>query len=357
MTSKIPVILVSNFLSGLGGTRGVCEELAVRLEANGTPVVVTSDKKARLHRLYDMLRTTWQQREHFLVAQVDVYSGPAFIWAEMVCALLRRLNKPFILTLHGGNLPSFAAKNPFRVRRLLNSASAVTTPSEYLQETMGTFHTDLKLLPNALHLSRYDFRLRCKPLPNLVWLRAFHSVYNPTQAVKVLSLISNSYPQSRLLMAGPDKGDGTCQEVRELAADLGVSGQMHLPGGIPKTRVPIWLNQGDIFLNTTNIDNAPVSVLEAMACGLCVVSTNVGGLPYMLRHEKDALLVPPANPLAMAEAVKRILADPALAWRLSENGRNRLAKHDWSVVLPQWETLFREVALRGRGVLPLAAQP
>jgi len=355
MTSKIPVILLSNFLSGFGGSRGVCEELACRLEASGTPVVKASDKKARLHRLYDMLRTTWQQRENYMVAQVDVYSGPAFVWAEAVCTLLRWLNKPIVLTLHGGNLPTFSVNHSFRVRRLLDLASAVTTPSEYLSEGMGSYFNGIKLLPNALDLDRYDFRLRSNPAPNLIWLRAFHSVYNPTLAVKVLSLISGSYPAAHLMMAGPDKGDGTSQQVRETAADLGVTSRLHLPGGIPKLKVPIWLNQGDIFLNTTNVDNAPVSVLEAMACGLCVVSTNVGGLPYMIHNEKDALLVPPETPVAMAESVKRILRNPALASHLSQNGRNRLAKHDWSVVLPQWEALFREVARSRLGVLPLRA--
>ena len=68
-------------------------------------------------------------------------------------------------------------------------------------------------------------------------------------------------------------------------------------------QVPSELNEFDIFLNTTFVDNTPVSVLEAMACGLCVVSTDVGGLSFLLEHEGDALLVPPDNPKAMAAAV------------------------------------------------------
>ncbi len=62
---------------------------------------------------------------------------------------------------------------------------------------------------------------------------------------------------------------------------------------VEKSEVPAWLAKGDIFLNTTNVDNTPVSVIEAQAAGLCVVSTNVGGIPFLLENGKDALLVPP----------------------------------------------------------------
>ena len=116
------------------------------------------------------------------------------------------------------------------------------------------------------------------------------------------------------------------------------------PGGVPKADVPAWLSQGDIFLNTTNADNTPVSVLEALACGLCVVSTNVGGIPYLLEHEEDALLVPPNDLEAMAAAVRRVLTEPGLAERLSRNARKKAKGFDWSVVLPQWEELLWAMA-------------
>jgi glycosyltransferase involved in cell wall biosynthesis len=103
------------------------------------------------------------------------------------------------------------------------------------------------------------------------------------------------------------------------------------------------MSQGDIFLNTTNVDNTPVSVLEALACGLCVVSTDVGGIPYLLEHEEDALLVPPDDAEAMAAAVRRVLTEPGLAERLSRNARKKAEGFDWSVVLPQWERLLLEV--------------
>ena len=177
--SNCSILLVGNFLSSSVGTRGVCEDLAVRLEALGWSVLTTSCRRSRLPRLADMLSTAWFERRRYAVAQVDVYSGPAFSWAEAVCWTLRRAGKPFVLTLHGGNLPGFARRWPGRVRRLLGSATAVTTPSRYLWERMGSFRKDVRLLPNSLDVSRYPFRVREQVRPQLVWLRAFHQIYNP----------------------------------------------------------------------------------------------------------------------------------------------------------------------------------
>jgi glycosyltransferase involved in cell wall biosynthesis len=119
---------------------------------------------------------------------------------------------------------------------------------------------------------------------------------------------------------------------------------------VSKSAVPDWLNRGDIFLNTTDVDNTPVSVLEAMACGMCVVSTDVGGLPYLLEDGRTALLVPPDDPLAMARAVRRLLERPELSEHLSRSARQAAEAFQWGAILPRWEALLREVAHSRPGV-------
>ena len=345
---NVPVLLVGNFLSASGGSRGVCEELSLRLAGAGFKVLTTSDQPQRFRRLLDMITTVYRQRANYAVAQVDVYSGPAFIWAETVCACLKWLHKPFVLTLHGGNLPNFARKNARRIRRLLKSADVVTTPSRYLLEQMSDYRTGLRLLPNALDLSRYPFKLREMAMPSLIWLRAFHEIYNPTLAPKVIQLLAKQFPQIKLTMVGVDKGDGSLQRTQVAAMELGVAERIDFPGAVPKAEVPSWLSGADIFLNTTRVDNTPVSILEAMACGLCVVSTNVGGLPYLLDSEQNGLLVPPDDAPAMAAAVSRVRREPGLARRLSQNARTKAEECDWSVVLPQWQELFQVIVQSGR---------
>jgi len=338
------VMIVGNFLHATTGTFGVCEELASHLAAAGWRVLTTSRQRRRLLRLADMLAAIWRQRGRYAVAQVDVYSGPSFIWAEAACWLLRRVGRPYVLTLHGGALPEFSADRPRRVTRLLASAAAVTTPSGYLATAMAKYRPDLVVHPNPIATASYHHRLRPQVRPRLLWVRAFHAIYNPAMAVRVVAHLRGVVPEVRLVMVGPDRGDGSYEHTVQLARTLGVSDCVDFAGPVPKWDLPDVFSAHDIFLNTTNVDNTPVTVVEALASGLCVVSTSVGGIPFLLQHEHDALLVPADDVTAMAAAIQRLLTTPALATRLSAHGRQNALGRDWSLLLPRWEQLLRTVA-------------
>ncbi len=319
----------------------MAEGLATRLRDLGFTVGLTSRQRTRALRLADMLFTVWRTRSSYDLVQLDVYSGPAFWWAEWVSTLAAMLRKPLVLTLHGGNLPQFARRHPRRVSRLFSRAAAITAPSRYLADTLESFHTGIQVIPNALDLGVYQYRRRENPRPRLTWLRTFHLIYDPASAVQVLAHISSRFPDAHLLMIGPDK-DGSLAKVREEAKRLGVFDQITFTGGVAKTDVPALLSSGDIFLNTATADNSPVSVIEAMASGLAVVSTNVGGMKYLIENEREGILVPPRDADAMASAVARLLSEPGLGSRLSVNARKKAEAHDWKAVLPMWEHVFAD---------------
>lgn len=341
------VLLIGSYFSGLTGMRGVGQDLAVALKAAGWSVLITSSQRNRVIRLLDFLLTVWRCRNLYDVAHVDVYSGPGFVWAELVCWALRKVKKPYMLTLRGGNLPVFAQRTGRRVPRLLQSAASVTTPSAYLLEQMRPCRQELVLLPNPLDLSKYSFKHRERPTSKLVWLRSFHEMYNPVLAVQVVARLTQDLPDVRLTMMGPDRGDGSFQATKKLASELGVADRMTFTGPVTKDEIPHLLHDGDIFLNTPRVDNTPVSVLEAMAAGLCIVSTNVGGIPYLLENECDALLVPAGDDVAMAKAIVRFLTEDGLAGRLSRNARRNVEQFDWPNILPRWERLLADIAERG----------
>lgn len=114
-------------------------------------------------------------------------------------------------------------------------------------------------------------------------------------------------------------------------------------GSVPKNQVGLFLSKGDIFLNTTNYESFGVSVMEAAACGLCIVTTDAGELPYLWDDGVNALIVPRGDFAAMSEAVLRILTEPGLSEKLSINSCLKAEEHDWSKIIPLWENLLEQV--------------
>jgi glycosyltransferase involved in cell wall biosynthesis len=172
-------------------------------------------------------------------------------------------------------------------------------------------------------------------------MRTFHPVYHPEMAIDVLAALRQTHPAAVLTMAGQDKG--MLAAARERARLRGLADAVRFPGFLRAEAKAREFSRHDIYLNTTRVDNMPVSVLEACACGLPVVATNVGGIPYLLEHENTGLLVPDGDAQAMAEAARRLLGEPGLAARLSANGRALAVSCGWEAVRPKWEALFREI--------------
>lgn len=323
--------------------KNVWHSMADHLVARAWDVITTSHKVNRWLRFMDMIWTIIRYRKKYALAQVDVFSGKSFIWAQVCVLFLRFFHKPVILTLHGGGLPEFASKHPKRVRKTLNQADVVVSPSPYHQIALKNLREDIKVIPNPVNLSAAIYKKRINPKPQLIWVRAFHEIYNPCMAIEVVDGIIGDFPAVKLIMVGPDKGDGSLQTAVKLAQDRNILDHIEIIGAVPHYDVPKYLDRADIFINTSQYDTAPRSVLEAMANGLCVVSTDVGGIPWMIDNEKDGMLVPPNDVYKMTSSVRRILNNHAFAGKLSEHARLKAESFTWDNTLEQWEAVFFKV--------------
>jgi glycosyltransferase involved in cell wall biosynthesis len=337
------ILLLGNFLSATRQHRHYCEDLAERLEADGWRVTRASSKIGRISRLAEMAQVTWRYRHDYQIAHIDLFSGLAFTWAEVVGFELERLGKPFVVTMHGGELPSFARRWPRRARRMLSRAAIVTSPSPYLARAMRAYAPSIVVIPNGLDVDRYPFSVRERPLGRIIWVRAFHRIYNPLMAVEMLAELRARHPDATLRMIGPDR-DGSLGDVRRRAAELGVDGQLEIVGPLPNAQIPSELARADIFLNTSSADNTPVSVLEAMAAGLCIVSSDVGGIPDLVQHERTGLLVSAGDSRQAARAVARVIDEPELARELSANARDVVRNFGWPTVVKRWNRVLEGAA-------------
>ncbi len=329
------------------------DSLADRLTTVGVDSICASHRLSPLRRGFDMARTIIRNRGDYRVLLIHVYSGSAFLWATCSALLGRALGKRIVLWLHGGNLPVYSSRHPRLVARVLRTADRILAPSEYLASSFRDRYR-VDILPYELTLASYPYRQRTATKPKLLWLRAFNHNYNPTLAPRVVALLAGDYSDVALTMCGPDNGDGSFQETQRVAEKLGVAGRIEFPGKVSKARIRELGQVHDLFINTTHVDNTPVSVVEALAMGMCVVSTNVGGMPYLLAHEREGLLVEPNDAEAMAGACRRILTDPQLAATLSGNGLKRASSFDWENIAPRWRALLQD--LDHSGPRPLGAE-
>jgi glycosyltransferase involved in cell wall biosynthesis len=341
MTNK-SILMIGNYLPATRWNKNVWHYLAENLAEMGWHVIITSSKISKPFRLIDMLTTVWKYRHTYQLAQIDVFSGKAFLFAEACTHLLKALQKPVILTLHGGGLSDYAISHPKRMADLLKRADILVTPSLFLKNELAHLRSDSHLIPNPIDISAAIYRPRQQVSPNLIWARAFHKIYNPGMAVRVVAALKPEFPEIHLTMLGPDKTDGSLPHIQRAARDLDLIDHIEIIGIIYHIDIPRWLDKADIFINTSNYDTAPRSLLEAMANGMCIISTDVGGIPYLVNHGENGLLVPQDDHQAMTDAVRQVLTNPSLASHLSENARKTAENYDWSAVLPLWETVLLE---------------
>ncbi len=332
------IVYIGNMLTKHGVTPTAIDTLGERLAAR-YPMVRASDKKNQLLRLADMLLTALRRAPRAKLVLIDVYSRRSFYYAWAAAMLCRLLGKPYIPILHGGDLPKRLDRTPRLCRMVFGSAAANVAPSRYIQQAFADRGYAARFIPNAIELGRYAFRLRAKLQPKLLFVRALDRTYNPDMAIHALAQVRADWPEASLTMVGPDR-DGSRRRLVDLAKALGLDDAVALTGRLPLDRWLALAAERDIFVNPTNTDNHPVSVTEAMALGLPVVSTNAGGLPWLIEPEHDGLLVEPDAPDQMAAAISRLLRDPELAEALCRNGRRKAERFDWTAVERQWRELI-----------------
>jgi glycosyltransferase involved in cell wall biosynthesis len=174
----------------------------------------------------------------------------------------------------------------------------------------------------------------------LLVARNLEPIYDNATALRAFALVRAVHPLASLVIAGsgPQRA-----ELEALARELGVADGVTFTGRVDNHAMAQLYRNADMMLNCSLVDNMPNSVLESLACGVPVVSTNVGGVPYLVEDGRTALLVPAAAPAQMAQAVLRLCAEPALAASLREAGLRQVQQYTWHNVRPRLLDVYRSV--------------
>ena len=333
------ILYIGNNLSKKSKYNSTMATLSSLLMNEGFTVTCSSSKSNKILRLFAMCIAVISNRNKVDFVLIDTFSTTNFYYALITSQLARLFSLKYIPILHGGNLPSRLDKSIYFSKLIFNNSFKNVSPSNYLKDEfkLRGFNTDY--IPNGILIKDYEYKKRSELKATILWVRAFDKTYNPLLAIKALALVKLHYNDVKLCMVGPDK-DGSLSEVKALAKQLNLTKNTIFTGVLPKEQWHAISKEYAIFLNTTNIDNMPVSIIEAMALGLPIVSTNAGGLPYLIDNNVDGVLVPINNDKEMANAIIKLIQNPTKGVELSLNARKKSESFDLDNVKQQWLTIL-----------------
>ena len=330
-----------------GGMANQTRQLAELLRSEGVRVaVVQTNAPCRptwvqrirglraLFRLIPYVGRLWSRLRDADLVHLMANSGWSWFLFAVPAAVVARLRRvPLVINYRGGEAEPFLERSAWAVRPIARRAAALVVPSGFLQQVFGRFGMPAVIVPNIVDLARF------RPVParagqgaNLVVARNLEPIYDNATAIRALALLRREMPDVRLTIAGEGP---LLASLQRLAAELGVAEAVRFCGRVANAEMPRLYASADVCLNPSLADNMPISVLEALASGVPVVSTNVGGVPHLVEHERTALLVEPGDPAAMAQAVLRLLRDATLSARLRAAGLDHVRCFDWASVRPQ----------------------
>jgi len=334
MEKRKKILYLGNQLSQHGKNETGVEFLGNKLGTWGYSIKQVSSCKNPIARLFHMLWSVLCFSSSNSVILIDTYSTTNFWYAYFSAFLAQLKGIPYICILHGGNLPIRLKKSPKASGFLFKKSLRNVAPSKYLiHQFKQQGYGDVFFVPNGFELSNYKFKLRKVLAPKILWVRSFSEIYHPILAIKVLQELLKTYPEAELTMIGP-QDDSVYPKCKAYAEKYRLP--VTFTGKLSKQE---WIKRSenfDIFLNTTNFDNTPMSLMEAAALGIPLISTRVGGIPYLIENNKHALLVEPNQLHAMTEALKEILENPLEAYNRALSARELVENFDWKNIKDKW---------------------
>ena len=272
---------------------------------------------------------------------IDTFSTFA-IWIAFFCALFCQiLNIKYIPIVRGGDFLVAYKNKTFLARFILKNAWKIVSPSKYLQIELEKLGFVIKYIPNGINPDFYISTEKIDKVDkySLVWVRAFHKIYNPKMAIEVVKILKNDFKNIKLTMIGPDK-DGSLNYCKKLVENYKLNDNIVFTGYLEKKNWIKIARTANVFINTTNIDNHPKSIIEGMLLGLPIVSTNVGGIPFLLEEGRESNLIEPNDINDMAKKISTLINDTKLRQKFSKNAKKNALNFSYSNTIPLWDNLL-----------------
>jgi L-malate glycosyltransferase len=283
---------------------------------------------------------------------IHVFSASyfSFVLAPTPAILISKLfRKKVVLNYHSGEAEDHLNRWRRTAIPTLELADVIVVPSGYLVDVFARFGLRAFSIPNIVDMYRFAFRKRNPLHPVFLTNRNFEPHYNVGCALRAYAIIQQRFPEASLVVAGDGKQR---RQLQKLSQTLGLR-RVDFVGKVAPQEMPQLYDAADIYLNCSEIDNMPGSIIEAFASGLPIVTSDAGGIPYMVENEKSGLIVPAGNHRAVAAAAIRLLESPDFAAEMAENALQESRKYQWEAVRDQWVSLYLKLACLRKDGLPI----
>jgi glycosyltransferase involved in cell wall biosynthesis len=296
----------------------------IRTLANEGLYLPTLRKLRRADVVHVMSASYWS----FLLAPL-----PAIVAA-------RRLGKPVLLNYHSGEADDHLAHWGALVHPWLKMVDKIVVPSVFLRDVFARYGYQAQVVHNVIDTGRFHYRRRVPLVPAFLSVRNFEPHYGVEYTLLAFALLRTAFPGATLTIAGMGAQE---PELKRLAEALALR-NVRFIGPVDSASMPALYDAHSIFLNSSFVDNQPLSVLEAMASGMPVISTGVGDLPNMVQDGVSGTLIPVGDPAAMAKAAALLLRQPERALLMAERARESLTRYDWKNVAPAWTDVYGQLS-------------
>lgn len=359
------VLLVGPSRNILGGQSIQDERLRARLQEESSLKLSFLPIDTRLPRVFRKLqrvkylrtiltaslyyvRLLKEARRHDVIQISSTAYYSFFLWSTPAILAAKLFGKQALLYCHSGKALGYLQKWHRTAIPIMRLADKIAVPSDYLVDVFASFGLPARAIYNFVDVESFRFRERRPLRPLFLSNRSFEPLYNVACVLRAFALVQQRLPEARLTIAG----DGSLRgELEKLVRDLRLR-NTEFVGPVPHEKMPALYDSTDILLNASNIDNMPLSIIEAFAVGMPVVTTNAGGIPYIVTDGETGLLVEREDQQAMAEGALRLLADEELALRIMRNGLDECRKYSWAAVRDKWLKIYQDIAERGTARTP-----
>ena len=324
------ILYISNYKKGIGGINAQVDLLQQFInQEDGWQADIFSTKGNPIRRCIAFFLLLCKARRY------DVLHIHACSYWGMVPAVFgiiagKLWRKRTIITYHGGEAKEYFAKNAAFVRRWLGRADEVIVLSGFLKEIFDQYQIPCVVIPNIVVL-RPQTERTTTIAPNFISIRHLESLYNIPCVMQAYEQVLKQYPEATLDILG----QGSLRaELEGYVQEHNLTGVRFI-GQVPNDKIYDYFADASIMLSAPKIDNMPVSLLEAMNAGLLVISSRVGGVPYMIEDGKTGLLFESENSNDLADKMLWALEHSSEVNTMIHNAKADVQKYSWENVKPQ----------------------